>query len=508
MTEPVEQQIIIDDSLIDTIVDNLNTEQLQPEEKKEESIQRPQQKVTVGFSYVSDEKPNNKDSITLPSNFDKETRQALERMPNIDILDNPEARQWAETVSKGLELSTYDEVFVPTLEDQDSSFNNKNEHNGVSLNPQPPKFKAVENQNLKGERAVIRVISHLGLGTLFQVPLWHSGLWITFKPPTETEIVELNRILISDKIKFGRYSYGLTYSNITSYTTDRLVDFAIQHMYDITAKTEDITIDNVKNHISCQDLPSLLWGFICTMYPKGFNYRRACVNDPDKCNHIVEETLNVSKLQWPNMNALTDWQKTHMTGRQSKVKDLTSINRYKEELSRTQKKKILINADSDRAISITIKTPSLTEHIDAGHRWIGDIVETVDKTLGADAKDKERDNIIIRYGQASAMRQYSHWVESIEYETNIIDDKETIENTLNVLSSDDEVRSKFITSVVEYINKSTIAVVGIPVYDCPKCNTTQTSSMEHPEYKNVIPLDVMQLFFDLLTQRLSNLIDR
>jgi len=516
--KPVEESIFIDD--VPEVKEQVTTEEASVEilikdttehVHENDAIEKPTRKhhnAVLQTSINADEKLTTGDELVLPSNFDIETRRALEKMPNIDLLDSPDARQWANAVKEGLEYTTYGEAFVPTLEDDKAEFNHVNMHNGISLNAQSPKFKPAENQNLKGERAVIRLISHLGLGTLFQVPLWHSGLWITFKPPSESEIVELNRALIADKIQFGRYTYGLAFSNITSYTIDRLMDFVLTHVYDITAKAEDITIDNLRNHISCQDIPSLLWGFICSMYPKGFKYRRPCTNDPEKCNYILEETLNVTKLQWTNSNALTEWQKTFMSGRQAKNKDLASITRYKEELSQTQKKKIVINEGTNQAISFTLKTPNVTEYVDAGHRWISDIVNTVDKALGTDADIAERNNIIVKYGQASAMHQYSHWVDSIEYETNIIDDRETIERTLDVLSSDDTIRSKFVDSVIDYINKSTISIIGIPLFDCPKCGSTQTSTLNLPIYTNIIPLDVINVFTGLLIQRLSRLTSR
>ena len=484
-------------------------EPLKPEEKEPEDIDiRKDQNVIQEMDINSVDKIASGDEITLPSNFDKETRKVLEKTPNINLLDNPQSRDWANAITDGLEFNTLNEAFVPTLEDNDSEFRHKLEHSGISLNGQAPKFKQAENLNLKGERAIIRLISHLGLGTLYQAPLWHSGLWVTFKPPSESEIIELNRTLMNDKIRFGRYSYGLMFSNMTVYTTDKLVDFALAHVYDITSKVGDISIENLKEHVSCQDIPSLLWGFICTMYPKGFKYRRACVNDPEKCNHILSDTLNVSKLQWTNVKALTEWQKTFMSARQSKIKDLASITRYKEELSRIQTTRLDINKDTPNAISIILKTPNVSDYISAGHTWIGNIVNTVEKTLGMDSSDKEKNNLITQYGQASAMRQYSHWIESIEYDTNIINDRETIELTLDVLSSDDEIRTKFTQGVLDYINSSTISVIGIPVYDCPQCQKTQESPLTSEEYKNIIPLDVLQLFFGLLTQRVSRVTTR
>jgi hypothetical protein len=467
---------------------------------------RPQQNVTQEYDIRATNHLESGPEIVLPAHFDRETRRTLDRIPNVDMLDDPDTRRWASDVAEGLEYHTFNEAYVPTLEQEGADFRQAIDVRGTKLIAQAPKFKATEGQNLKGERAVVRLISHLGLGTLFQVPLWHTGIWLTFKPPTESEIIELNRIMLADKIKFGRYSYGLAFTNTTSYTTDRLVDFALSHVYDLTTTNEDINIQNLKDHISCQDVPTLLWGFICTMYPRGFRYRRACVADPEKCNYVLEETLNVMKLQWTDTSALSEWQKTHMSSRQARSKDGASIKRYKEELTRIQKRRICLKGKDE--VYVTLRTPTVSQHVEAGHRWIGDIVGMVEKAIGTDADLTERNNLIIRHGQASAMRQYVHWVDSIEYGGNIIDDGETIEQTLSVLSGDDEIRLSFTKQVVEYIDQSTISVIGIPVFDCPSCGKTNESTLSLPQHKNIIPLDIMQLFFGLHTQRIERMTTR
>lgn len=460
------------------------------------------------FSVNMTDKATSGEELILPAQFDEETSQVLADMPNINLLDTPQAREWAATVQEGLGMTTGDETFVPTLEDPNADFRQRVVHNNIGLSGGSPRLRSMENSNLKGSQAIIRMITHLGLGSLFQVPLWHSGFWITLKPPTDSELVELNRLLLADKIQFGRHSYGLAFSNVSSYTTDRLVSFILSHVYDISVKSEDINIENLRQHISSQDYPSLLWGFACSMYPRGFKYRRACVADPVNCKHILEETLNLTKLQWTNTNALSDWQRTHMSMRQSKTKDLASVTRYKEELTRIQKKRIVLNEGALGTVAITIKTPNLSDYVDAGHRWIGGIVSIVDKALGSTASDKERNAMVVRHGQATGMRQYSHWVDSIEFDSNVITETETIEDMLATMSSDDEVRNSFIKEIVDYINKSTISLIGIPVFDCPGCGKTNQAEFDVPGQKNIIPLDMVQVFFALHTQRLERMAAR
>lgn len=481
-----------------------------PTQKPEPAVKRKKHNVIQVFDHSSKQVWDaTAITIVMPGDHDKETRDAIQRAPNVSYVDNPVARDWANTLQEGLEMTSYAEGFIPSLEEEGSQWVQGVEVNNTRLSAQSPRFKQAENENLKGERAVIRVMSQLGLGSLFQVPLWHTGIWVTIKPPTETEIVELHRTMQNDKIQFGRFTYGLAFSNMTSFTVGRLSDFVIDHIYDTTAKTDELPISDLKNIISAQDYPSLLWGLACSMFANGFQYRRPCSSDPEKCNYILEETLNVSKLQWTNENALTDWQKTHMSVRQSKSKDKASILRYKEELVRSQNTTFVLRAgEENQTTKMVLGAPTLQEYVEAGHRWIGEITETAERALGVDGKEDERNKFIRRRSQATAMRNFMHWVKAIELGTNTIDDRETIESTLNVMSADDNIRTAYSEAVINFINKSTISLIGIPVFDCPSCKTTQKATDGLDSHKNVIPLDVMQVFFALLYQKLARITAR
>lgn len=464
------------------------------------------QNVIMSSDVFINEDNKKLDTIILPSDLSNKVKEQIDKVPRIDLLDSIKAKRWAEVLSEGLSLNTYGEIFVKTLYDSDADFKQYVDHNNIKLSASAPRFPPVDNEKLKGERAVLRINNYLGLGNTFQTPLWHSGIWVTFKPPADADLIELNRQIISDKINLGRSSYGLAFSNTMSFTLDRLVNFALAHLFDCSAVNTEITVENITKYISCQDIPSLLWGFVCTMYPKGFRYERGCVLNPEKCNHVVEEVINVRKLQLVNNAALTSWQKEFMSVRTPNKRNVESINRYKEELVKCHKKKIELMSSNNIPVFITLKSPSIAEHIESGHKWITSITELVEGVITDEADHETRNSLILDHGRASSMRQYSHWVESIEFDTNIIDDAETIEKTLNSLSADDDIRVGFINNVVDYINTSTISLICVPSYNCPVCGTEQKiENMVIPDFTNVIPIDVVQVFFEVMSQRLSKM---
>ncbi len=451
--------------------------------------------------------PSTKDTekVSLPTDYPSAVKDILNELPNINLSDTEEARRWINSLNEGLEQIHMQEMFKDTFSDPSKHFTQKPEHAGKPLVAASPKFEKLENSVIKGEKAVIRVLQSLGLGTLFQVPLWHTGIWVTIKPPTEAEIIELNRQLISDKIQFGRYTYGLAFANTTSYTTERLISFVLDHIYNTSLKVDSLTASDLTKLISCQDIPILLWGIVSTMYPNGFNYERPCISDPEKCNHVLQETINITKLLWTTIDTLTDYQREHMSYRQARSRTMDQVTRYKDDLAAIHKTRVKLLDTQE--IYMTIKSPSISEYIDAGHVWIDSIVTAVERTINSSVTDGEKENLITKYAQASRLRQYAHWVESIELDTNISEDQETVNELLNVLSADEEIFASIMTKIKDYINRSVISLVGIPGYDCPKCGEAQ-STESLPKFVNVIPLDVQQLFFVLFTQRLIKLTDR
>ena len=451
---------------------------------------------------------SNNETVAFPSNTQDIVVEAINKAPNVDLTDSEESRKWAKVMSDSMRVSSFNDTFGSTIRDPDAEFHQGIESSAGMLGGTHPKFKAIENENIKGERGVLRFTEFMGLGTIFQAPLWHSGIWITFKAPREADLLELQRQFVNDKIELGRQSYGLIFSNTSSFVTDRLVSFALDHVYTTTLTAEDSTREKLKSIISSQDIPAIMWGLACAMYPRGFQYQRACTAEPDKCNHVVEERLNLTKVLWVNKRSLTPWQIAHMSQRRSNSVTVDSVNRYKNEMLKSQNREITLNKGSSKESKVVLRIPNVNEFIDSGHRWISEIISTVNRSLGGDINDAERNDYIDKHGKASSMRQYLHWVESFDFGTLRAEDRETLEKMFDVLSSDDIVRVEFMDSIQKYINETAITVIGIPVYDCPKCGTPQDLKLPLPKHTNIIPFDVFQTFFILLVQKLGKLTDR
>lgn len=472
--------------------------------------------VKLRYSYPTTSWSDEKITINLPTASEKDTQSALEKLPNMDYSGNEKIVEWANVLNEGNDNLTSFGQFESTVNDENAEFSQGVDYKGKNLNITELKTNFSGN-NLSGEKALIAFNKAMGYGDLVQTPLWSSGFWVTLKTPTEAEMIRLNTEISEDKIHQGRATKGLVFTNRMSYTLERLTRFAIDHIFDTTLDARVLETKDIRELIKVQDYPFLIWGLLCSMYPRGFQYSRSCISDPDKCNYVLQEVLNIKNLAWVNYRALDESHMAHMSNRMPKTKNLDSILNYQNTLSHNSDKTISVIGEEDASsIKITFKTPSLSEYISSGEEWLNSIIQVVDELMAkgpepikgkssAEIAEKiiqEKNKLIDRYAQASSLRQLSHWIKNIEFQENTVDDKDTINNILSLISQDDDKRTKIIEELSKYIDETTIGVIGIPNYNCPKCKVPQQEVDDKNVFGNIIPLDVTVIFFDQFVQRM------
>ena len=448
---------------------------------------------------------DSKDTLVLPSDFVKNLNAKFESIHGVDFREVKKDEDWFNLVMRSTETQTAKDAFVETLEDENSLFKQYIEHDKVRIGGNALKQKAVTNEILSGNDALAQLMNYAGLGTPFNTPLWNTGIWLTFKTPNEASLVSLYQTIMNDRINLGRLTHALVLSNLSVYTTERIINFAIEHIKSTTFQVPEGNLNLLKDIIAVQDIPTIIWGLLRMLYPHGFQYLRPCTSNLDKCRNVEKALLNVEKLQHVNNKALTTWQISHMYNLTPNSKDGDSIKRYKDELLCSKGKKFTFNEENNKPIMLTVKSPSITEYIEAGHKWINTIIKMTDEITDLEQDSEERDILITRYGQASYMRQYSHWVDKIEFGNeeegvNVIEDRDSVDRCLSSLNGDNLFREKFMSSIMSYINSSSVSVIGINVYECPKCKKVQSSNSKAKEFTNIIPLDLLNVFFLLVTR--------
>lgn len=447
--------------------------------------------------------------LTLPPKHETDMVKILSDLPNLPLDEGKQSALWASLIMDSGEKVSKDSMFVDCLTRKESDWRTGVDVNGTVLRGGYPIFAAGKGKELEGAQAVVRVLNHLGIGSIYSQPLWHSGFWVSFKPPTESELVDLNHAIASDKIKFGRHTYGLAFSNLTSYTVDRLLKFACDHIYETSIRQEDLSNIGILEILHTHDIPAFLTGFMASQYPRGFNYRRPCCNNPQTCTHVHEATLDLRWLTKEDNSRLTPYQKGHMTSRRRGSMSLDSIKRYRTEMELSHPRDVVIKQTIGNSITFQLGCPTANDYVDAGFRWIGKMAEMVDEAVGKDAGSVERNALIQQHGMASILCQFSHWVKEIRIGEQIVTQRSTLDNLLTHLSSDDEIRERLIQEIKRYIMDSTVAIVGIKTFDCPVCKKPNGDESNPNELqRELIPLDVVQVFTLLVSQRIARLARR
>lgn len=452
---------------------------------------------------ISEEKP----FLDIPTDTSQNVIDAIKRAPNISHTSSEADRKWAEVLNSGSNLNMSDEPLLPALSRKGTEYRQCIDVNGKQLttviNPLQPPVDTI----LSGKRAVIRGAHYAGLGGICTVPLWHSGFWVMFRPAMEADFVELNRMLLNDKVQLGRDTVGAIYSNMTSFMVDRVIDFAIDHIYAMSLTLKpDMSRNDIKKFILPQDIGYIVTGLMAARYTNGYQYRRSCTHNPEKCHHVVEDVLNLTKVNFIDNNALTEWQRTHMTHRGSNTVTVEDVKRYRDEFVALRDKvvKIGFSEIEDRFADVTLSVPNIAQYVEAGYRWIDGIVNTVNKGLTENISNRDKERFITQHARATKLRTYAHWITSIQFGGIQINDTETIEDMLETYSADDTFRETLIEEVKKYISETTVGLVGIPAYNCPSCKGgNEGDPTLSPNLRNIIPIDALNLFFILNIQAME-----
>ncbi len=436
-----------------------------------------------------------------------EFNRLVEKYPNINYTETDIGREWAEAVKDASANLVSGNAWGRRVEDPSTEWRQGVDVGGKLLRAGRPALGMGGETRLTGEAAILKATSILGLGAIVQIPLWHSGIWISLKCPQNQALLELDRRLAAEKISLGRLTNGLVFSNVSIYLQSYLVNFVLAHIYDCSIK--DINPDRLKNVILCTDIPSMITGLACTIYPSGYPLVQPCISNPDTCQHVTREKINLTKIFWTDNSRLSDWQRTQMSGR-NKTFTLDDVEKYQS--LHTYNTRITYTPSDD--VSVRFKVPTIAQYEEAGFAWVDGIVRMVDDAFGVNLRGAERNAYIEQQSKMTSLRQFGHWVSEITVGDNelVVDDAATINGLLATFSNNEDMTNKIFTAIGDFIDDSTISLIAFPKYECPMCfdgkqkpdePEVQKEKEAHP---HLIPQDAMTLFFTLLDQRISTIL--
>jgi len=433
--------------------------------------------------------------ITVPSNNYKTIKEFIE-----EISKNTTALK---------ELTTDDKITLELVLDSIDKTNKENvgvrdNINDLELEPKiNDKLLIMKTVGIKksGNRSLakLRLAEALGIGSLSHIPLWHSGFWITIKPMTKQDKVNLMLSLSEEFGRVGRETNNLIFSNHSVVFTKILLEKIKQFILDTSLALPEG--EDIFDYIKLQDLYPLVLGLIKSMYPKGVNYILQCKNtviienNAPKCNYKSEINIDPAKLLWVDMSKLTEYHKSIMSRKTSKSVNVDEIRKYQEELEANQSTPLNFTI-GDVAVTLNIESPSINRYLEAGEYFITQLTELStdmikNKTVINDIKEAE-----IMVLNNLYLGIYNHYVKSIVIDGKVAEDIVDINEELELLSNNVDIRRKIRNKIVDYINNSLVSIVGIPDYVCPICQESQKAdSDDKSNFKAFIPLNVFDYFF-------------
>lgn len=433
--------------------------------------------------------------LVIPNQNQEETRRKLNAMPNSDYMASEDGRKLIENIREANFAIPHGGWFSRSMDEAGRYWMQNIPSENGPLFAGTARYHQSEGKKLTGEEAIMKVRAALGMGTIFTIPLYHTGIWVTLKAPSNAALVELNRRMGEEKIRLGRQTHGLAFSNNSVFFAGLLADFALAHIHTSNLIDVDKSWHEI---ISVLDLPILIWGMAYTVWPNGFLYSRVKINE-EVGSHLTEQgLLKLGGLQATDNRALSDRQRSQMAKSRGKTMNLESIRRYQEEFLRGQRRTIEINEN----LKVELGVPTILEYINNGTAWVNNIVDMVDKAFSLPPGDEKRQDYIKEQGLASNARQFGHWIKAVHVMGEVIDDPEDIDNTLDVISASDDYVATFKAEVQRYTEDSTVSIIAVPRTDYSEKSTT------FKKFPNLMAIDPMTVFFILLNQKVQMLQQR
>lgn len=506
MTEPTQensQEDVIDLDRVDLEPEAPAPEQPEPAATPEEvevvPEATPNYTVRDGWRAPLSKFSYNADYVILPAATASAMEKKIEESAAFVSQSGEEIEDYLRTIGESFGALPHGNVFESASRRPEANWAFEIPSSVGMLAGKRPSFMSSADTQYTGDKARLLARSALNLGTVFQVPLWHSGFWVTIKALGDDQLLEAERRIMQERQQLGRQTYGQIFSNTMAFTNETLLDLVLRNVYDTSLNVKRVS--DIREYIRLPDLHALIWGMACATWAGGFQYRRACVADPASCNHVIEEKVNLGVLQATDKSILTENQIKHMTSRKRGSMSVDSVKNYVSEFKVGLPKQYVISDE----LSVVLRTPMIDDHISSGRRWANTIEETYAQAMTMEPA--ERQAFLNNQARATLLREYAHYVESINIKGAVFTDTPTVEQLLNDFSERDDLRVKITEAVRTYLDDTLVSFIAIPTYECPSCGGKQPTT-NHARFPELIPIDVTNVFFQLMVRRIGRIMDR
>lgn len=427
---------------------------------------------------------------------ERKLAQELQRAP-----EGEEGSTWFRHFMEALRISQVNKHGERAASREGSHWVQEIEHEGRKLRPGQPRQSLPTGSVVSADEIATYLTKKAGVGTAFDIPLYHSGFWIRVSSPSLAALTAFEEEAAQQLVNLGSNTKGMALSNTSQTLLSSCIDFCLQHV--VEAGIHYDTPSDLKPHISLLDADLVLWGVAVTMFPNGYAYSHPCIADPKECQHITTETLNLNNLLRTDTISLSQKQRRLMTRKFSSRTTQEELKAYRDDAVIGDNRVVWIGD-----VGLELRVPNLQEYEDTGRKWINDIIEMTHGVFNEPPHGRNRNDFITKLGLATSARQYAHWVNAL-YDRDedgemieITSEPSVIESVLTNVLSSDELINDFLTAVANYQDDCQLAMIAIESFDCPKCDTPAAREFKE-RFPHLVPLDVLSTFFTLATLKLT-----
>lgn len=399
--------------------------------------------------------------------------------------------------------TTKDSVYSDTLNSDDTDFTNDIKYGDKELNLRHINFKQTTGI-ISGATAVARFTALMGVGEITQVPLWHSGFWITIRPPKSSDVINLEYELSKNIINLGRQTNTLVFSNSAVLFIKLVTEFILKHVTETSLKlTSD---EDMLDYIDVRDLNLMVIGMITSMYPRSIPITKSCINstiiedDKPKCSFTVQGKLDPKKMIVKDNKRITKDMKEHMSNRTPNSVTTDAVKEY-QRLLNLNNDDILKVTYNENEIVMTLQNPNLKNYIRNGELWINNIISSAEELFTESDTDLIKNSKVSDILKSVIFGIYNTYIAKLETNGVSVVDNETITSILDSISNNKDGYDVYIKTIKKYISSTTIALVATPNYECPECSKLQNE--EDGPFKELVPLNIIESFFHLCVLRVQ-----
>ena len=423
----------------------------------------------------------------LPENFTKDNYTQEEKLSSILAIE-------------GLGVSHVEDMLDERLNNNKDDFVNVLNYSDKKLNTRKLTFS--DKGNMSQSAAVAKLRSLMSVGDLIQVPLWHSGFWVTITPPSLMDLTNLDFALSDAEISLGRNTATLIYSNYSVVTYRIVSEFLINRIHESTLELEES--DDIRNHILLPDFALLVNALCAAMHPDGYHIVKSCRNttiltekNKPKCDFRLEAIVDPKKLIFVDRTSVSKSMLNLMAMRTPNSVTVDNVKEYQLSIKRLLDKTLHIKAENGTEFKVLLSMPTLLNHVNVGERWVNRIIKASEAVFTEADTDEMKNEKIRQMIATCQLGLLNSFIKSIN---DVIVEEEHILESLSLISTDESAYVGVRDGIKEFINNAVIAMVATPSYICPKCKAEHEEDNKGP-FKEFIPLNIIEHFFALSALR-------